>query len=127
MNLNFVKELAPLVKSGRKVHTIRLGYRWAIGMKVHLFAGLRTRDCKRLGEGACKRIDSVEIWPWEHRLLLNGLALEGAGLERLARNDGFSNAAGLFNFFRVHYPKQFKLNGQLIWWVEGWDYHNLNP
>jgi hypothetical protein len=99
--LNFT-QFVDKVESGAKCCTIRARRKRPIrvGDVLHLFTGMRTARCRRLGVAACCRAEPIEISGT--RVVLNGKALSPARLTRLAREDGFATAADLLRYFNQH-------------------------
>lgn len=103
INLNFKARFAPDVKSGKKRQTIRPhGKRRANpGDVLHLFTGMRTKKCERLGDATCLlaleiEIDTVAFWIVADRKIMSDM-------EKVVRRDGFKNPAEFFAFFREQY------------------------
>jgi len=53
--LGFAKQFAPEVEAGRKLMTIRLRRKrpFRVGDRLYLYGGLRTKQCRKLGEATC--------------------------------------------------------------------------
>lgn len=112
---NFQERFAPDVESGRKQQTIRPRRKrpTRAGDTLYLYAGMRTKRCRKLREAICKSVSNITIWPgWV--ITLNGRDLSRIEANELARADGFSGIGGLYDFFRGHYKLPFE--GELITW-----------
>lgn len=119
--LNFKKEFAPLVESGEKKQTIRQVRKNPIenGDTLYLYTGMRTKQCRKLGEVICTGVHSFRIGTdWEDRVVhVDGRKASGVNdwlVDEIAKNDGFSNTHDFFNFFIQQYGLPF--NGVLITW-----------
>jgi len=120
--LGFKKHLAPLVESRVKRQTIRQVWRNPIkaGDTLYLYTGLRTKQCRKLGESICTSVREIQIQPPGGLIVGEGIYLYGKGklslsesLE-LAAKDGFKNIHDFISFFRDQYGLPFE--GVLIEW-----------
>jgi len=109
INLNFKPQFAPDVKACKKRQSIRpRGKRRANrGEILHLFTGLRTKHCERLGDHRCRDTFDIDIDTAASSIVLVGSdwrdALKPHQVETIARMDGFGNVADFFAFFRKQY------------------------
>lgn len=117
---NFKAQFADAVRSGEKRQTIRETKKRPapmIGDELQLYTGQRTSKCELLRREKCKNVVEILILPDEKIALLKK-NLDGWGLingiERFARDDGFSSADAFFSFFRCANRPVFK--GGLIMW-----------
>ena len=124
MLLNFKRQFAEDVESGRKPTTFRLFSRRRpprIGETLHLYTGARTKQCRRLGRGQCIALTRLLIdmqasqvlafgEPYGNRLLRDDEVLA------LASGDGFSSPAAFFAFFRQTYRPRTAVLGWLVRW-----------
>ena len=116
---NFKERHADDVESGKKLQTIRKKRKrpTVLGDIIYLYKGMRTKKCRKLGEGDCIsvqdfilysdklfRIADIDIpaLPW------------GDGL-KLAKKDGFDTWEEFVNFFDKEYGLPF-LDGEIIRW-----------
>lgn len=120
MNVNFTVFIDKIL-SGEKRQTIRkAGKKWEnvkVGDKLTLYTGLRTKDCRKLGESEVESIEDVEIEsPLRvfSRIKINDKYLFMHEMERLALSDGFSTIDAFLEFFHDHYGEEFK--GKIIKW-----------
>jgi hypothetical protein len=62
-SLNFKAQFAESVESGSKKQTIRANRKHPIriGDTLYLFTGMRTRNCRRLGEATAKMVRDITI------------------------------------------------------------------
>lgn len=124
MNVNFTVFIDKIL-SGEKRQTIRkAGAKWANvkpGDKLTLYTGLRTKDCRKLGEADVDSVEDIEMYIFK---LDDGVRLYGVELNRqglpdaevfpLATADGFENIVRFLDFFHKHYGEHFE--GKVIKW-----------
>ena len=112
--LNYQKWKADKVESGECRQTIR-GLRtrpFRVGDRLYHYSGLRTKNCRKLGESFCVRVGRIRI---EKR----GITLDGRQLwlseeVALARADGFATLHDMLKWFQSTHRLPF--NGQLVVW-----------
>ena len=112
--INFKKQFAELVESEEKRQTIRPLRKCPIkpGETLFLYTGMRTKQCRKLKEVVCKNVSPIVVGPgW---IELNERMLDMEGIYEIARQDGFIETLGFFNFFRKQYSLPF--HGVLIQW-----------
>ena len=121
--LNFQKRFVTQVESGRKRQTIRAMRKipFKVGDKLFLYTGLRTKDCRKLGEVICERVRHILIEMKKdgishHFITVNGdkECLYGEILRNIAIQDGFLSVVELISFFKKTHSLPF--NGQIINW-----------
>lgn len=117
--LNFQKQFASAVERGEKCQAIRAPRRdgrptATIGSTVYLYTGMRTKGCRKLGEGTVTRTEQFVIN--EDRLIIVGGEPIRSGREedKFARADGFENAYQMCEWFRETHDLPF--HGTLIEW-----------
>jgi hypothetical protein len=114
--LNFQKQFAPLVKSGKKNQTIRAlrkdGKLFKEGDVLYLFTGMRTSNCKRLKTVVCKEVFSIRITRTGSMYFKPGIS-EG-DYDTMATSDGFKDNQEMIEWFKNTHGLPFK--GQLIKW-----------
>jgi hypothetical protein len=123
---NFKKQFVPAVESGQKTITIRQTLRGAAkGKTAHLYYGLRTKQCRKIGEGVIEFAVPITleetasgalsalIAPHLNNPLLR-VQLEVDGLEKLAADDGFDSVEAMHSFFKEQYTLPFE--GFVIAW-----------
>ena len=112
--INFKKQFADLVESGEKRQTIRLVWKYPIksGDTLYLKIGMRTKQCRKLGEAICKSVQPIKINPCS--VILNEKNISGNAISELAKADGFKRYRDFFEFFEKQYGLPFK--GVLIKW-----------
>ena len=115
--LNFKKEFAEQVKSGKKRQTIRAlkkdGRNPRKGQTLYLYVGMRTKGCKKLGEAICKSVEQITIEENED-VIVGVTHLTKVKRYRLAINDGFSGPYEFYEFFKKTHELPFY--GLLIKW-----------
>lgn len=117
--INFQKRFADAVERGDKRQTIRAPRRdgrptATVGDRLYLYVGMRTKGCRKLGEGVCVRTAQVFITE-EHRIHVGGLQLGVHGEEEFAEADGFENYGEMVDWFeRIH---GLPFEGALIGWM----------
>lgn len=114
--LGFKKRFAPLVEAGTKRQTIRAkrkdGKNPHPGERLYLYTGLRTKACRKLGEGICKSVEEITIE--SHEINVAGAWLPHAPVEELAIRDGFDSFEQILAFFEKEHGLPFW--GLLIEW-----------
>ena len=107
-NFSFMKEMVPLIISGRKIITNRIATPFRLKLEVggimHLFTGMRTPNCQKIG--TAKLVDK-KIWykhqmPTRHEIILWKAPLEGWTWENFAYRDGFNKYKDFYAYFMSH-------------------------
>ncbi len=114
---NFAKEVVWAIEMGLKSHTIRPVRRdgqppASVGDTLYLYTGMRTKSCRKLGEGLCTHVVPVTI-------SAEGVTYDGARFDeslskRFAVSDGFGRFEQMLEFFEKTYGLPF--TGMLIKW-----------
>lgn len=118
--VNFNKQFAEKVRLGEKQQTIRSLRKRSFkeGDILYLYTGLRTKNCKLLGEGKCNLVWKIEIWIDEdlsdNVVLVNGCFPTNELLEDIALRDGFGSVDEMLGWFSTTH--KFPFYGQLIRW-----------
>ena len=114
--LNFKKQFAPLIASGKKTQTIRLIRKHPIkkGDKLYLYTGLRTKHSQKIKEANCISVEPINIGC--HTITLANKVLSHSEQLLLAHADGFNNLADFRAFFEKAYSLPF--DGVVIKWKE---------
>lgn len=121
--LNFQRRFAALVESGEKRQTIRAyrkdGRDPKPGDRLYLYTGMRTKECRKLGEATCSAVEPFDLFVtpsgglfW----LLGHEAMTGEECDDLARRDGFVGSFELMGWFEKTHGLPFE--GLLIRWGE---------
>lgn len=115
MNVNFTVFIDKIL-SGEKRQTIRkAGGKWEnvkASDKLTLYTGLRTKECRKLGEAEVESIEDIHIA--YTTVETNKKTLNKDDLLKLAQADGFSCIRDFLDFFLHHYGNNFK--GKIIKW-----------
>ncbi len=123
--LNFQQQFAPLVESGEKRQTVRAyrkdGRNPKVGDRLYLYTGLRTKQCRKLGEAIAKSVEVIGIdepmfCEDESPIEIVPLVLLPREAHDLAIRDGFSDLDEMLSFFDKTHGLPFK--GLLIRWGE---------
>lgn len=138
--LNFQKQFAPAVESGEKQQTIRAyrkdGRDVKVGDKLYLYYGMRTKQCRKLGEAHCISVSRLRLLGRHVATgnvnLLYGNPGKRSGIDRFcvassndhgnsrrrfnrfAKADGFSSADEMVEWFDKTHGLPFE--GLLIKW-----------
>lgn len=125
--LNFKKEFSEDVQFGIKRQTVRAIRKdgrphCKIGDLIKLYTGMRTKNCRLLGEADVTDIDDIEIHSTE--MFLNGKRLFASLGSRddpmtdneFAKSDGFESFTEMANWFREVHGLPF--TGKVIYWSE---------
>ncbi len=122
---SFKERFCSMVLDGSKPHTIRAARKGRsrharIGEKVFLYFGMRTKHCRKLGEGTCHKTLPILITEKYIRIYSEDkssyMDLVGITADRLAWKDGFRpeghltfHCSGAFDLM----TRYWKLNGGL--------------
>ena len=140
MQLNFREQNVPDVESGIRRFSIRPRGKLPRNpeQNVHLFTGLRTKKCWKLGIAPCVGVTEMVFYLWNppKRLGVPDLGVIVADeweldLKDLARKDGFDSADDFRDFFLSMYklkPGDTKVMEGIGWakkgdwiWIKTWD------
>ena len=142
--LNFQKQFAAKVSSGEKFTTIRQPRKVAIreGDRLHLYTGMRTRSCVKLGVAEAMAVYRIEIAvDWFEFLqgpLATTLLSSPRTLNLFAQWDGFDSWADLVNWMatahgvpRIERGSHRPFVGDWICWCRSFqpctDFDRFNP
>ena len=98
---NFKAQFAPAVEAGQKLCTIR-GRAAVVGTKAYLYTGMRTKACRKLGQGTITRCEpiiigrDVDAFPV---VVIDDRKLRMAEVWDLAKQDGFEDSEKFVDFF----------------------------
>ena len=118
--ISFQKRFAPPIIAGDKRQTIRAERKRPIrpGQLLHLFTGMRTKHCRRIGVATCTAVlpiwidfvmDTVTIFK---RPMLS----EMAALDTFAVRDGFRDWRDMHAFWQPKDEGVLSFHGVLIEW-----------
>ena len=121
MNVNFTVFIDKIL-SGEKRQTIRRASpKWKnvkVGDKLTLYTGLRSKQCRKLGEAVVDCITDVAfcgeglICP-----IAQGRWLTEDEVDELVRRDGFGDVYDFWKFFDAHYPER-PIEMKVIHWAD---------
>jgi len=124
--LNFIKQFADDVESGKRTQTIRKhGKRAAaaVGSIIKLYTGMRTKQCRLLGSGRVLRCQPIIIRPWVDEVLLHDWESDlwvifdsDKSLSTFASKDGFESTRAFFEYFETVADDDKSFRGNLIEW-----------
>lgn len=121
--LNFQKRFAELVEIGRKNQTIRPlrkdGRNPHEGDRLYLYVGMRTKYCRKLGEGICTEVQQF-ILEDDGRVIVGTEEIDYFDKEKLAQDDGFNTFDELYEYLKDRIwqngPTELPFHGLLIKW-----------
>ena len=120
--INFQPNFADEVEWGKKRQTIRRAARCKPGDALQLYTGMRTKQCRKLGDAICTRIRPVVIRDTE--MLLDGRIVFAGDARRddlgdhdndFARKDGFEGFMEMAEWFQARYGA-LPFEGVVIEW-----------
>ncbi|GAG41433.1 unnamed protein product [marine sediment metagenome] len=115
--LNFRKEFAEMVRSGRKRQTIRAyrkdGRDPKVGDTLYLYVGMRTKGCRLLGEHKCTSVEGIALGS-NGRMYTKHGRVEIEREDDVAERDGFASFDEMVAWFRKVHGLPF--DGLLIRW-----------
>jgi hypothetical protein len=118
--LGFQKRFAPLVKTGEKRQTIRAyrkdGRDPKLGDTLYLYAGLRTQQCRKLGEAVVREVLPFGIDAPFINVDRKLYETSAPRIRRIAKADGFYSVTEMIAWFEKTHGLPFV--GQLIRWGE---------
>lgn len=106
------------ILSGDKIHSLRKGKRWKLGMKIHMCTGLRTSKYKQFNEGyddleRCRSVQEIKLvaeteYLNDYKIFVDGRELPVEEQIQLAHNDGFDSLVAFWQWFNnpAEYPNQ---------------------
>ncbi len=98
---NFKSQFAPAIEAGTKLCTIR-GRAAKVGATAYLYTGMRTKACRKLGQGTITRCEpiiigrDVDAFPV---VVIDDQKLRMTEVWDLAEQDGFVDAEKFVDFF----------------------------
>lgn len=114
--INFKKQFAEDVESGKKHQTIRAkrkdGRNIRPGERLYLYTGQRTKGCRKLGESICASVQQITID--DYGINCDGQWLSRPEREAMAIADGFNSFFELKKFFEREHGLPFE--GLLYKW-----------
>ena len=104
--ISFQNQFAEPIRLGEKTTTIRQirrGRPIRVGDTLHLFTGMRTRACERIGTTRCVSVTPIDIFPDTGEITLNGMPCSQETVDQIVHRDGFASAKDFFAFFESKY------------------------
>jgi hypothetical protein len=98
---NFKSQFTPAVEAGTKLCTIR-SRAAVVGTQAYLYTGMRTKACRKLGQGVITRCDEIIIgrddaaFPF---VIIDGRHLSMVEIWALSEADGFPDSEEFIDFF----------------------------
>ncbi len=102
---NFQTRFVEAIKTGFKRTTIRANEA-VPGTTAYLFTGMRTKACKRIGQGRIIGCSSITVGVKQSGvplIVIRGKTLNANDLALLAKGEGFKDALELVDFFKTTY------------------------
>lgn len=119
---SFKKQFGPPILTGTKAQTIRaeraIRSRHARpGEFVQLYTGMRTRQCRWLGEALCNAVWPIKLHLRDDIVFANdGWIRMPDDLDAFARQDGFRHWKEMVAFWAAEHPGVDVFEGVLIRW-----------
>ena len=86
------------------------------GETLQLYYGMRTRQCRKIGDARCTEAVPVIFYPKTGAILLNGKILTARQSTRFAKSDGFMSIFDMMAFWQKEHPGVEKFEGTVIRW-----------
>ena len=119
---SFKARFADPILSGEKQQTIRAHRkRHAYGGQIlHLYTGMRTRQCRLLARAICQSVEriKIDVDGGSVHFCRQVETIAGAELDAFARRDGFADWPDMQAFWRAEHPSIATFDGVLIRWDE---------
>lgn len=119
--LSFNKKFVPHILNGTKKQTIRKFRKKPInvGNRLFLYTGMRTKQCKKIGEASCVAVYVASITRKGIQLSTihhpkKKWKVDEKSLDAFARSDGFSDWEEMHRWWGLTHDLPFK--GNLIMW-----------
>lgn len=111
--INFMKQFAGDVESGKKRQTIRENTKASSGKKLQLYTGQRTKRCRKLLDVVCKSTCSIIVTSSSIHTSRDGYITNE---DEFAKKDGFKSFAEMWKFFEQRSNENGEFHGWLIEW-----------
>lgn len=102
---NFKAQFAPAVEAGQKLCTIR-GRAAVVGTKAYLYTGMRTKACRKLGQGTIAHCAAITVGYAQDgcpRAVFGRHKMNFNEFSALAIADGFETTRDMVDWFRDQY------------------------
>ena len=112
MNVNFSVFIDKILLGEKRQTIRRASPKWKnvkAGDKLTLYTGLRTKQCRKLGEAVVESVGKVAFY---QAGLIGAITRDGEfwltsdKVEELVRRDGFGDVYDFWKFFDAHYPER---------------------
>ena len=123
MNVNFSVFIDKILLGEKRQTIRRASPKWKnvkAGDKLTLYTGLRTKQCRKLGEAVVESVGKVAFY---QAGLIGAITRDGEfwltddEVDELVRRDGFGNVHDFWKFFDAHYPER-PINMNVIRWKD---------
>ncbi len=104
--LGYKKQFAQPIRDGWKRTTIRQERKKnpiRVGDTLHMFTGMRTKQCEKIGMYRCKSVRPIIIEPKKKFITLDGHPCSELAIQGIVHGDGFSSVDAFFAFFEQNY------------------------
>lgn len=104
--LGFKKQFTKPIRDGLKHTTIRVERKKnpiRVGDILHMYTGMRTKQCEKIGVYRCTSVRPIVIYPKDKFITLDGYPCSKLSIQDIVHTDGFSNIADFFAFFDENY------------------------
>ncbi len=102
-SFNFKPQFVDDVENYIKLQTIRSTKRGNVGDTAYLYTGMRTKNCRKLGEGILTFVDKFQTDGKRVLIGDSALLLSPDSLDKFARADGFSDFSEMVEWFSKQY------------------------
>jgi hypothetical protein len=114
-----------------KLHTLRKGKRWRVGMKIHFATGVRTKNYVQFAFGLCTCVQDIKMIipekqilaiimlpkPIDIKIIIDDRELTTTEKTELALNDGFDSLEDFYTWFQNEGSPD-----QIVHWTPGFKY-----
>lgn len=111
VSFSFQPDFVEPIEGGQKIQTVRQTLRCKVGDRMHLYTGLRTKQCKLIAVKQCVMVARVLIEPRgvsignAVRDNYEMLTLDAAHSDLFAMADGFLNYRAMYQWFLNQYNR----------------------
>ncbi len=88
------------------------------GEMIQLYTGMRTKECRKIGDAECKSVHKIEMKIGTHTLYIevDGAHIKGGRLHEFAMFDGFDSGEDMLEFWHQEHSGVTHFEGVLIKW-----------
>lgn len=115
--LGFKKQFVPAIETGAKRQTMRERRKRntpKVGDTLYLYAHLRTKAARKLGEPKCTAVKPITVTP--DTICLDGQYLGLAERNAFARADGFGSFDEMIEWMALDVGREFPWHGIVVYW-----------